>query len=232
VNPISFTTPLAPCNYLPGRVAQLRYEVLPEMTSGDYMERLRAGWRRFGPIVFRPECPSCRMCQSLRVPVSSFRPTRSQGRAWKRNAGDVQIRVGAPSITPEKEALFEKFHQHGRETKGWPAGGGEVLDLFALNPFPTEEWTYLIGEQLVAVGYVDVMSEGLSAIYFYWDPADAHRSLGTFNVLSAIASARERGLPYVYLGYYVEGCRSLEYKGRFGPSEILRDGKGWEPFTR
>jgi arginine-tRNA-protein transferase len=231
MEPVTFIAPPSPCHYLPGRSSQLQYEFQPAITPGDYMERLKEGWRRFGPFIFRPVCSSCRMCQPLRVPVGSFHPTRSQRRAWKRNAADVRIRIGTPSITPEREELFEKFHQYGHETKGWPEKGAERLDLFLLNPFPTEEWTYSIGERLVAVGYVDALPGGLSAIYFYWDPAEAHRSLGTFNILSMIASARERGLPHVYLGYYVDGCRSLEYKGRFLPNEIRLDGGAWAPLA-
>jgi leucyl-tRNA---protein transferase len=98
------------------------------------------------------------------------------------------------------------------------------------NPFPTEEWTYFFEDRLVGVGYVDAIPEALSAIYFYWDPSERSRSLGTFHVLSIIAAARERELAHVYLGYYVEGCRSLEYKARFRPNEVLRRDSTWKPF--
>jgi arginine-tRNA-protein transferase len=97
--------------------------------------------------------------------------------------------------------------------------------------FPTEEWCYDVGDRLVAVGYVDQLPDGLSAIYFFHDPGERHRSLGTFNVLALLAVARERRLPYVYLGYYVEGCRSLEYKGRFRPNEVLAPDGAWHPFV-
>jgi leucyl-tRNA---protein transferase len=216
------------CEYLPRRVRQLRYEVSPGIVPREYMHRLLEGWRRFGPVLFRPECPSCRMCQSLRVPVESFQPNQSQRRAWKKNHDDILIRIGTPSITSEKEDLLARFHQHGAETKGWPADGPPELDLFVHNPFPTEEWSYYAGDRLMGIGYVDILPEGLSAIYFFHDPVERHRSLGTFNVLAIIASARDRGLPHVYLGYYVEGCRSLEYKGRFRPNEMRRADGQWE----
>ena len=83
---------------------------------------------------------------------------------------------------------------------------------------------------MVGVGYVDHLSEGLSAIYFFHDPAEHRRSLGTFNVLSVIRHAAEQYLPHVYLGYYVEGCRSLEYKGRFRPNEVIHPDGEWRPF--
>jgi arginine-tRNA-protein transferase len=85
---------------------------------------------------------------------------------------------------------------------------------------------------LIGVGYVDALPGGLSAIYFYYDPGERHRSLGTYNVLSILASARARNLPHVYLGYYVAGCRSLEYKARFRPNEVLTGGGTWARFDR
>ncbi len=98
------------------------------------------------------------------------------------------------------------------------------------NPFPTEEWTYYVEDRLIGVGYVDALPEALSAIYFYWDPQERARSLGTFHVLSMMAAARQRELAHVYLGYYVEGCRSLEYKKRFRPNEVLRGNREWNAF--
>ena len=228
---VTFVSALSPCEYLPDRLWQLRYEVAPEIQPEEYMARLRAGWRRFGPAVFRPDCPSCRMCRSLRIPVSAFRPSQSQRRAWKRNAGEVEIRIGSPCSSPEKLDLLSRFRAHGHATKGWPAEEDANLDLFLLNPFPIEEWSYCVGGRLVAVGYVDALPEGLSAIYFFHDPAEAKRSLGTFNILAMIAAARARGLPHVYLGYHVEGCRSLEYKARFRPNEVLGPEGHWAPFV-
>jgi arginine-tRNA-protein transferase len=229
---VSVVAEPSPCMYLPQQVWQLRYDVFPYLTAPMYEARLQHGWRRFGPLVFRPECPSCRRCQSLRVPVATFRPSDSQRRAWKRNCGDVTISVGQPTSTDEKLALYDRFHSHQHSAKGWPASDEANLDSFVHNPFPTEEWTYRIGDRLVAVGYVDVLPHGLSAIYFFWDPAERQRSLGTFNVVALIEAARTRGFPHVYLGYYVRGCGSLEYKARFRPNEVLGEDGQWQPFVR
>jgi leucyl-tRNA---protein transferase len=225
--PVVFLSPLDQCSYLPDRLAQLRYEFAPGLTAADYMPRLKAGWRRFGQVMFRHECPTCRMCESLRVPVETFCPSANQKRAWRRNVGEVHVGFGTPSSSREKLELFRRFHRFGHQTKGWPADPGHDLRFFTNNPYPTEEWTYRVGDRLVGVGYVDVLSEGLSAIYFFHDPAEGKRSLGTFNVLKTIDVARERGLPHVYLGYYVEGCRSLEYKNRFQPNERLNGTGSW-----
>ena len=231
----TFISPVDQCGYLPDRQWSLRYEVVEHITPEEYAGRMRAGWRRFGFSLFRPECPGCRQCQSLRVDVARFEPSASQRRCLRMNQDDVRVTVAAPTVSAEKLALYDRYHTFQAEVRGWPEHGAETasdyLESFVENPFVTQEWTYHIGERLVGVGYVDHLPVGLSAIYFYYDPAERRRSLGTFNVLSVIARARELALPNVYLGYFVAGCRSLEYKANFRPNEVLdtRDGT-WKPF--
>ncbi len=223
-------SPPEPCHYLPEREWQFEYELIASATPDEYGGRLQQGWRRFGHALFRPVCASCSACRSLRIPVEAFRPDRSQRRAWQANEHDLQVTIDTPSMSDEKQALYDRFHQFQQHAKGWPETGSDYEEMFVRNPFPTEEWCYRIGERLVGVGYVDRFTDGLSAIYFYYEPDERHRSLGTFNVLSTIAAARALRLPYVYLGYYVQGCRSLEYKKRFRPNEVLDRGE-WLPFT-
>jgi arginine-tRNA-protein transferase len=231
----TFTSPLSDCGYLPDRQWQLQYEVVGELSPGEYQERLEAGWRRFGFMLFRPACPECRMCRSLRVPAAAFRPDRSQRRAWKASQADLRIEIGEPAVTIENLELYDRFHAYQSDTKAWPERGPksplDYIESFVHNPFPTEEWRYSLGDRLVGVGYVDRLAGGLSAIYFFHDPDELHRSLGTFNVLSVIREAQRSDLPYVYLGYHVEGCRSLEYKGRFRPNEILGLDGEWRAFA-
>ncbi len=228
---IAFITNPARCEYLPDRLSQLRYELAPGLQAMEYLTRLEAGWRRFGPVMFRPECPSCARCQSLRVPVATFRANESQRRAWRKNEGTVTVRLGSPATSRDRLELWAKFHQHGHRTKGWPAETGTDPGIMLHNPFPTEEWTYYVEDRLVGVGYVDALPGALSAIDFYWDPDERARSLGTFHVLSIIAAAGQRNLAHVYLGYYVEACRSLEYKARFRPTEVLRGAGQWDAFA-
>ena len=228
---LTFLTPPSQCEFLPERSRQLHYEVVRQITPSEYMDLMAKGWRRFGYALFRHACPSCSKCQSLRVPIETFRPDRSQQRAWRANAADVRLERGAPSLSLNKQALFQKFHAFQTTLKGWPHPSGQETLSFVDNPFPTEEWCYYIGARLVAVGYVDVLPGGLSAIYFYYDPDERHRSLGTYNVLSVIEATRALNLPHAYLGYYVEGCRSLEYKARFKPNEVLDSEGRWTPFS-
>lgn len=224
-----FVTPPDTCAYLPEQQSRLEYELVTHATPAEYGARLRGGWRRFGYAWFRPVCASCSACQSLRIPAAAFTPDRSQRRAWNAGRQSVRVVVGAPSASADKRRLFDAFHQHQTLAKGWPESQGDYDEMFVRNPFPTEEWCYFAGSELVGVGYFDRLPDGLSAIYCFYDPQERRRSLGTFNILSAIAEARSAGLPYVYLGYYVKGNRSLEYKARFQPNEVIA-GEAWRPF--
>lgn len=233
---LTFTTPVGPCGYLPDRQWRMRYEIASHISPREYQERLQQGWRRFGYSLFRPECPTCRACLSVRVPVATFRPDRSQKRSWAANEREVRLEIGSPAVTREKLELYDRFHAFQIESKGWPEQSpketDDYIESFVENPFVTEEWCYYLGERLVGVGYVDRLPGGLSAIYFYYDPEERGRSLGTFNVLSTLRDAQVSKLPHVYLGYYVAGCRSLEYKGRFRPNEVLGPNGEWAAFLK
>ena len=228
-----FDSPPGPCGYRPDQTWRMRYEVVGQITPAEYRDRMRQGWRRFGFSLFRPACPACRRCQPIRVPVAGFTPDRSQRRAWKANP-DIRLVIGEPAVTRDKLALYDRFHRAQHETKGWPRHEAEnatdYAESFVDNPFPTREWCYYLGDRLVGVGYVDDLPDALSAIYFFHDPDERRRSLGTVNVLSVLAHAAARGVPHVYLGFYVEGCRSLEYKARFRPNEVLHPDGEWRPF--
>ena len=224
----------SPCGYLPGEWWRLEYELVANATQADYMGRMLQGWRRFGDTLFRPRCLTCRACRSLRVLVDRFRPDRSQRRCRKANEGAVRLQVGVPSVTRAKLRLYDRYHAYQSAAKGWPEHPAKDAESYATsfvdNPFPTEEWCYYLGDRLAGVGYVDDLPGGLSAIYFFYDPDERHRSLGTWNVLNLIDRARARGLPHLYLGYYVAGCPSMAYKTRFAPNQILREDGRWHDF--
>jgi arginine-tRNA-protein transferase len=221
----TFVSPPGPCGYLPRETWSLQYQVVAEASAEDYERLLLGGWRRFGRAFFRPQCPTCRACESVRVPVRRFQPDRSQRRNRKRNEGKTVLQIGPPSIDDQKLNLYDRYHAFQTESIGWPAhrpkDAGDYAETFIDNPFPTEEWRYWLDGRLVGVGYVDALASGLSAIYFFYDPELREHGLGTWNVLSVIAEAERRGLPYAYLGYLVRGCRSSEYKSRFRPHELF-----------
>jgi arginine-tRNA-protein transferase len=152
----------------------------------------------------------------------------------KANENLVRLEIGAPSVSGTKLRLHDAFHRFQSHRKGWPLHEPKDTDSYSTsfleNPFEVREWGYYLGERLVGVGYVDELPSSLSAIYYFYDPEERHRSLGTWNVLSVIEHARRRGVPHVYLGYYVEGCESLQYKASFRPNEILRADGHWHSF--
>jgi arginine-tRNA-protein transferase len=224
--------PPGQCGYLPDQTWRLEYEFVIALTPEEYMTRLEAGWRRFGHALFRPRCQACSACRSLRVNAKEFRADRSQRRARKKNEGSIRLEIGEPTLTREKLALYDRYHACQAERKGWPAhdrrDAAAYEASFIDNPFPVEEWCYYAEDRLVGVGYVDAMPRGLSAIYYIHEPALRHQALGTWNVLSILDAARSRGLPWVYLGYYVAGCSSMQYKAHFRPHQLLGTDGRWE----
>lgn len=229
-----YLAPRTPCGYLPDRDWSLEYELVRTLSPDEYLQRMKEGWRRFGFTLFRPQCSGCQACQSLRVSAAAFQPNRSQRRARKMNEHEVKLCIGPPTATRQKLQLYDRYHAFQSDAKGWPQhpakDPGSYRESFVANPFVTEEWCYFMEDHLVGVGYVDVLPEGLSAIYFYYEPALRSRSLGTWNVLCILEEARRRQLQHVYLGYFVAGCASLEYKANFQPNEILGPDGVWRPF--
>ncbi len=210
----------------------MEYDYVSELTADEYATVMLAGWRRFGHMLFRPRCRLCDACRSLRVDASRFHPNRSQSRNRKLNEGSVSLEIGPPRITPERLDLYQRFHDHRAETRGWRERQVDPLsyaESFVDNPIPTEEWAFRIDGRLAGLGFVDPLPVGLSAIYFVHDPADSRRGLGTWNVLTLIEETRRRALPHVYLGYWVAECASLAYKANFHPHEILDLGGNWRP---
>ena len=229
----SFTTPAHECAYLPEQTARLEYTVAGEISAAEFEILLKRGWRHFGFSLFHPKCAHCSACQSIRVPVARFQPNRSQRRAWNAN-GDVRVTIGPPSVSDAKLDLYDRFHAFQVGNKSWPEHASKeessYVESFVENPFSVQEWCYYLGEKLVGVGYVDELSDSMSAIYFFYDPDERQRSLGTFNVLRILAEAAQRGISHLYLGYFVDGCQSLEYKANFIPNQVMGPDGAWVDF--
>src|SRR5262249_24096764 len=157
-----------------------------------------------------------------------------QRRACRANAGIVELHIGEPSVTRSKLRLYDRYHAFQSEARGWPSqpakNAEEYANSFVNNPFRTEEWCYYLGDDLIGVGYVDDLPDGMSAIYFFYDPAERKRGLGTWNVLNVIRAAQHRSIPHVYLGYYVGNCPSMMYKARFVPNQVLGPDGSWRDF--
>ena len=218
------------CPYLPDREATLRATAAAEIDPLVYHAFMDAGFRRSGQMVYQPVCVGCRECVPLRVPVATFAPSKSQRRAAKRNA-DLVIAIGRPTPTQEKFDLYERYCARWHERKEAETPEGFVRFLYE-SPVNSIEFTYRLGDRLVGVGICDQSERSLSSVYFYFDPDEAARSLGTFSALREIDHAREQGIPHYYLGYWVRGCDAMLYKANFGPAEVLGADGEWRALAR
>jgi arginine-tRNA-protein transferase len=222
-------TPARPCSYLPDRVARERAFLAERLDAELYHELMERGFRRGGPLFYAMDCPACRQCVPLRVPVATFTPTKSQRRAARKNR-DVSVTVRAPTPTPETFALYRRYlrHQHPG------ADSEETLEQWKMSLYArivaTVEVVYSLGDRLLAISLLDVCRRSVSAVYHFWDPDEHARSLGVFSVLAEIDWTKRIGVPFYYLGYWVEGSRTMQYKANYGPHEVLRDGR-WQPGT-
>ncbi len=214
------------CAYLADRTAQLEIRVQVDVTPRELDALLERGWRRFGPVYFRPACAGCLECVTLRIPTATFEPSKSQRRAVKRAAHLVR-RVGTPVVDEERLALYAKWHAQREEERGWEESTIDAeryaFDFAFPHPSVREVTFREPGTgRLVGVGICDETERAMSAVYFFWDPEHAPPSLGIANVVRLVEDARALGKEHVYLGYRVEGCASLAYKGSFRPHELLR----------
>jgi arginine-tRNA-protein transferase len=212
-----------PCPYLAGLSSITETMLMTGVSPFELEKLLERGWRRFGPVYFRPVCEACSECVSVRVPVATFEPSLNLKRVLRR-AAHLREEVGPPVVDDARLALYRKWHASRENERGWKPDriGAESYTVQFCFPHPSaREFSYWDGGALVGVGIADETPRAISAVYCYYDPARSRLSIGTWNVLRTIAYARERGLSHVYLGYRVEACESLRYKGRFQPQERL-----------
>jgi len=216
-----------PCPYLPGRVSESRAAWAEGMPGELYHRFMDAGFRRSGKLVYQPVCRGCRACQAIRVPVAEFRPSKSQRRCRRRNQ-DLVVSAAEPKATDEKYELYRRYLA-GRFGRSGAEEKREGFEAFLYeSPVETVEFTYRdAGGRLLAAGICDVSRQSLSSVYFYYDPGDASRGLGTFGALREIETAANLGIPYYYLGFWVAGCGAMDYKADFRPFEILHADGVW-----
>ena len=214
------------CVYLPGRQWALRMVPAPR-SDRRYQELLDDHHRRSGWVVYKPICVDCDACQPIRVPVEQFKPSRSQRKILRKN-DDVSVELGLPEATQEKLELHNRYVAHrlnnGESTLKDPSSYDEV---FGASPITTREMRFRLNGRLVGLGVIDVMPDVISSVYFFFDPDESRRSLGTFSALREIELARETGRPFVYFGYYIAACREMNYKSRFKPCEVLGSDGEW-----
>ena len=229
ITPQFYVTAPQPCPYLAGRMERKLFTSL----QGDYSEQMnnalsKQGFRRSQNVLYRPSCAECSACYSARIRVADFQPSRGQRRSVRRNA-DLRREATSPWATEEQYALFRAYLDSRHAD-----GGMADMDIFEFAamieepPIRSRVVEYAAhgpdGKDLAAVCLTDVLDDGLSMVYSFYDPDRAADSLGTYVILDHIDIARDAGLPYVYLGYWVPGSAKMGYKARFNSVEVYSNG--------
>ncbi|CAG0909183.1 unnamed protein product [Cyprideis torosa] len=231
--PQFYVTAPQPCPYLPGRTERKLFTAL----QGDEAQKLndslsKQGFRRSQNVLYRPSCSDCAACLSARIVATKFQPTRGQRRIQKRNA-HLQRSPASPWATEEQYDLFRRY-LNARHADG----GMADMDIFEFGamieetPIRSRVLEYIDTEtdRLVAVCLTDILDDGVSMVYSFYDPDLHQASLGTWMILDHIALAQETGLDHVYLGYWVPGSEKMGYKARFGALEVYHRGN-WQALT-
>ncbi|MBU1304716.1 MAG: arginyltransferase [Alphaproteobacteria bacterium] len=227
-----FLTAAMPCPYLPGRQERKLFTHLTGRRASTLHHLLSEnGFRRSQNLIYRPACEGCNACQSVRIVADEFAASKRFRRVLRNNE-DISVEVRPTAATSEQYELFKRYVDSRH------AGGGmtqmsmvdyeymvedtpvqSVLVEYRLHSHP--------GQPLIAVALTDVMQDGLSMVYSFYDPDLAHRSLGTYLILDHIDQVRSAGLSYVYLGYWVKESPKMAYKAQFTPLQVQRGPLGW-----
>ncbi len=214
------------CGYLPDRTAtNLVPDPRLDMDMALYSQLIGLGYRRSGQYTYRPHCRGCNACVPCRLPVAEFQSRRNQRRALQGNQ-DLDTRISIAHYSQEYFDLYARY-LNARHADG---------DM--VNPTPEDFRNFLycdwsdtrflearLGDRLLSLLVFDRVADGLSAVYSFFDPEESQRSLGTYNVMQLIEQTRRQKLPYVYMGYTIEGCKKMEYKQSYRPMQFFRDNR-------
>jgi len=232
LSPLRFhaTTPYA-CSYLPDRPARSLIAIPCHLVDARvYGELVRAGFRRSGVFAYRPCCDACRACVPVRLPVDRLTPSRAQRRASARHAG-LEARELPLVFREEHFALYQRYQIARHTGGGMDQDSREQYTRFLLQSYVDSRLIeFRENGALRMVCIIDALSDGLSSVYTFFDPALAHASLGTWCILWQAAECRALGLPYLYLGYWIGASRKMAYKANFRPIEGYIDGR-WRELT-
>lgn len=220
-----------PCSYLSEHEARSQVAAPSHLiTTPVYSELIRQGFRRSGTFTYRPHCDTCQQCVPARVVVTDFQPTRSQRRSWKQHA-DLNV-----SLHPlqDNQQYFDLYcrYQQARHTNGTlnDKDPEQYRNFLLQSHVESRLVEFREGDLLRMVSIIDVLDDGLSAVYTFYDTHDSHASFGTYNVLWQIELCRQLKLPYLYLGYWIKDSRKMAYKGKFQPLQGLHN-NAWQPLS-
>lgn len=220
------------CAYLPGKSMQMNSRQVEDVSKTFATAVAQRGWRRFGRHFLYPACADCTECKSMRIDVANYKYSKSQRKIINRNE-ETKLAIQEPSITQEKLDLYNKYHLYKAKRDGWrhkDITQQEYYDNFVDGAYDFgKELLYFIDGKLVGVDLIDILDDGISSVYCYYDPDYPRFSLGTYSLLYEIKLAEMLGLEWIYLGYWIEGYKAFAYKENFQPIQIL---EGYPPMSQ
>lgn len=220
-NPIKlFETVIDDCPYLEGqRSASILVDPDHQVDSHLFALLSRSGFRRSGEMLYAPKCPSCRACISVRIPAAEYKPSRNQKRVWKKNL-DLNVKIEKVNFEQAHFDMYLRYQQARHPDSSMCDDDPQKYIGFINSQFSKSRFLSIFaGEQLIGISVIDQFEGGVSAVYTFFEPEQAHRSLGTYAIMYLIKLARERAIPHVYLGYWIERSSKMTYKSKFRPLE-------------
>jgi arginyl-tRNA--protein-N-Asp/Glu arginylyltransferase len=213
------------CSYIEGNSQKTHYKIIDECSIEMCESLILRGWRRFGKMFFRPICDECISCESIKIDVDNFTFSKSQRRTLRKNE-HIRVVVQKPRMSKEHLKLFDKYHKFKHTQRFWDYNKTNEQNYYysfvdGAGSFGYEI-LYFDDKKLIGVDLIDILPFGISSIYFYYDPDYLKNSLGHYSLLKQIKIAQEYNLKWIYLGYYVKGCQSLDYKASYTPYLTLQ----------
>ena len=220
-----YTTYPHNCSYLDDQEATTLFvDPRQPVDQALYSNLSQLGFRRSGNHIYRPHCEHCKACIAARIPVATFTPRRAQRRILSRNR-DLRVVTTHDIRDSAAYDLYRRYIEQRHADGDMYPPDREQYESFLSNAWNcTCYYRFSAGDTLVGVAVVDALTDGLSAIYTFFEPQAERRSLGTFTILWQIERTRELGLDYLYLGYFIRDCRKMAYKSAFRPLELFVDG--------
>lgn len=217
-----YATQPHPCSYLPGEQATTLFlDPSQPMNVQVYADLSEIGFRRSGDHLYRPHCQACTACVPARIPANALTPNRQQRRIIKRNE-DLTVRAIKPTFTEEYYGLYSRYIETRHADGDMYPPNRDQFNTFLVRDLPfTYFYEFRKDSRLLALAVTDILPNGLSAVYTFYDPAEERRSLGRYAILWQVQEAARLGLDAVYLGYWIKNCRKMNYKTEYRPIELL-----------